>query len=199
MSFEDRVKKHDSYARYVFRKLEKEGKPVTILAIEHTHPSFIDKIKEYNLDDATSRVIANMPDGAYINLPKLETVLLDVKRGDSIEKKAYEEYITYYKRGCNLELRIKNKMEEEYQVPIQEIKFLDSDKYIEKTFSPENRMPIVDGWICPRKWSLDKYNKWRDRNKRASGTPFKYIDFDGIREFRLNKEPESVNKLNQLI
>ncbi|MFZ8961810.1 MAG: hypothetical protein ACO2Y1_09150, partial [Flavobacteriaceae bacterium] len=47
-----------------------------------------------------------------------------------------------------------------------------------------NPLPVIDGWIQPRRLSPSMYNKWSQSNTNASGTPFKRVDKNCLMDFK---------------
>lgn len=140
---------------------------------EHTHPAFTEQLRQNPTWSA--KLIRYAPDGVLLH--KTERVYyFEAKRGDSLEKDAYEVYTAHQGRdiGVLIFFEIDGKV---YYQHLQKIRFRDSAAVVEQ-FPPLRRFPVIDGWICPRA-------KPGFRSLGAmSGTPYRYVDVRSLKPWR---------------
>lgn len=136
------------------------------------------------LQDDTSTFMRYFPD--VITATERGSSLVEVKRGKSIERNAYNAYrLLQDTMRCIV-----------YVAVLRQNHFYIStvDKL---SFKPQTRRnwPILDGcWNAPREfdesWTREQYLSWKSRNPQASGTTFAYIDFDGTEWGRILEVPQ---------
>jgi len=169
MMWQERIKMGDKFAADVFSELESMGFTVARNGTEHTHPEFIQRLRQS--DDTTSLAIRYAPDGVAGIGDPLVTAYIEAKNSWAIEKNAYQNYIRLAINGC-----------------IVIVIFNIDDRWLwcdinELCLRPvlRSKWPIdEDGWICPRN-DPDYENK--RKTLKGSGTPFLPIDTASLREW----------------
>ena len=165
------------------QEIQAQGWQVVPMGAENVAPDVQKALSFMENPDSTARFVKYMPDGFAVNIEGETAYFFDSKRGKSIEKDAYIAYIAFAGEDRKMFVMIKTDNGKIYDVPVSELKFLCSHKYVSK-FPEHRRMPIDDdGWIAPRLWPDDKYLVWKAKCKNASGTPFKYFDFNKMQQF----------------
>lgn len=183
MSFKDRLTIAERWSNECIEDLSASGWLVVPMGAENVAPEVQNALSMMRNPDATARFVRYMPDGFAVMVESEEAMFYDAKCGKSIEKDAYIAYMAFAGDNRRVYVRIKNG-KDKYNVPVRKLMFLNSHKEVEK-YPVHLQMPIdEDGWIAPRLWCPEKYNKWKYRYSTASGTPFKYFDFDAISEFK---------------
>lgn len=183
-SFEGRKAPHDSWAEEVFRSIREEGWILVPMGIERIAPNAHPRLKAMLDPDPTSAFLRFMPDGFAVHPTKAESYFFDIKTGYTIEREPYECYRAFAGNDRQVFLYLYYAKAGKYLVPLPALVFLDSWRYI-ATFPEEWQMPVdEEGWICPRDWPEDKYQRWKSSHPTASGTPFRYLDFPAMERFR---------------
>jgi hypothetical protein len=186
-----RLKRGKSYEKDVFQRFQNMGFDITAHGLEKVHPGFHNFLK--NSNDPTSHLLRYQPDQLIREKQLGNISFIEVKYSDSIEKTPYQKYtILYEKLDCRILICIKSKSsKKEYWVPIEKLK-LKSGRLSVNEFPPDRRLPVDEhGWIAPREWNNKdskhynpkKYRTWQIHSK-ASGTPFRYFDFEEIKEYQ---------------
>lgn len=171
MGFKERLAKAQQFEQEVEQYCCILAQAVAKNGSEHTHPDFVNLIRNYN--DPGAKLVRFEPDGIFLSNNKVWH--WEAKRAKSIEKDAYNTYLAYENLGCSVLIFFKhpngNKVFWNY---ISNIGFLDSVKVISK-YTKYVQPPIDDfGWIYPR---LSSYFV-----NFGSGTPYKEINFDTLKE-----------------
>lgn len=189
MGFKDRTDKGEAFFKECAQFFTNLGYVVVKTGIEEhysqTHPDLV-KIP----NDLTSKYFRYHPDGFYIAIKDQRSVYFDAKYSNSIEKDAFQIYELMMKMGLTVELYIR--MDEKiphttscyvknYKVPIQNVKLISGLTSV-KTYS--HPLPVdVDDWIAPRLLDEKEYKIWKQNNRYASGTPFRYFDFKNMNQY----------------
>lgn len=169
--FEHRVSYAQIYEDETKEYFESLGYRVFNFGAEHMHPVLQYALIESN--DATSLFFKHLPDFAYFDGETL--VLYDAKLGGSINREAYLAYMNLFKIGCTVLICVRNKKDEEYHVPVQDLKLL---------YGRSMYIPIINGWYCPREMDSLEYMAWQSRT-RGSGAAYRYIDFEAIGDYKI--------------
>lgn len=185
----------------VSTQLSSVGYEIGRYNIENTAKHFTQNPHYANSDNPSIRFVRYFPDGIASDFKNNCAFFWDAKIGTSIERNAYETYLEFNVNGREFYLFIKNGTSI-YCTPLLEVCFLNSYTYVSQ-FREKNRMPIDDdGWIAPRLWNEAKYLNWKYTHPNASGTPFRYFDFDSMKNWRITwpfdylklKEAIEINK-----
>jgi hypothetical protein len=104
------------------------------------------------------------------------TFYVEAKAAKTIEKSAWEQYWKLVAAG-NMLIIVFEKIRWGWNF-LEEIELIPAEKTI-ASFPPERRFPVVDGWITPR--ISDRWNRIRQQNPQASGTPYRFIDEASLR------------------
>ena len=197
-NFKDRKTKGDAYSLSILERLNAvPGVFAVINGLEHTHTNFHSYLKNYKTEDFTTIFSRYQPDGIATNISLEKTIIFEVKSSTSVEKNAFIVYNKWFEIGCRLFLIIRRKIVveslfSEYCIPIEKIKLISGKKSVE---GYTNSYPVdKDDWIAPRLWNdtnSEFYNlqKWEEylKNRKGSGTPFRYFDFDNMERFRFSE------------
>ncbi len=163
----------------VNQHLTKRGWIVVPMGTENILPKVQKAIINMKDPDETANFIKYLPDGFAVNIEKEKAFFYDAKNGKSIQKEAYQTYMMFAGKNRNFYLFIKNESYV-YIVPIRKI-CLKPPKIIN-----EYSLPIDDdGWASPRLWSTEKYLAWKNKHPYASGTAFKYFDFEKMENYKI--------------
>ena len=185
MSFQDRIKTADDYANSLAEKLRGMGYIIEFTGTEHVAPNLQHELSSDKYTDITSRDIRYQPDAGIANPITGKSHYLEIKHSDAIEKHAYITYMEKHESGKSVMIAIKSRSGKEYWLPINELVLIDGNVTASKYRNP---FPVDDdGWIAPRLMDKQRYYKWKQKHPRASGTPFRYIDFDAIRRWLRNE------------
>lgn len=164
----------------VKKYLTKHGWIVVPMGAENILPEVQEAIKRMKKPDGTAKFIKYLPDGFAINVKKEKAFFYDAKNSKSIEKEAYLTYMIFAGKNRNFYLFIKADYYV-YIVPIRKL-YLKQPKIIN-----EYSLPIDDdGWASPRLWPSEKYLDWKRKYPSASGTAFKYFDFEKMANYKIS-------------
>lgn len=140
---------------------------------EHTHASFVERLRTNS--SPASKFVRYAPDGVVL-LSDNTVWHYEAKRGNSLERDAYEVYKAYAAGGCTVMLFFLIGSQVFFQ-RVEMVRFLDSREEVAK-FEEHRRFPVdEDNWICPR---LKAGFRPTDR---MSGTPFRYVDPASLRRW----------------
>lgn len=183
MGFNDRVVIGTQWDNDISKNLKTIGFKIGRYNIENVAPDFSSDPHYANSDNPSILFARHFPDGIATDFKNNVSFFWDAKNGGSIEKNAYLTYCNLAKNGVKIILFIKN-YTDYYCIPIESVVFCDSTEYVSK-FSEEKRIPVEDGWICPRQLPEKRYIEWKKRCPNASGTPFKYVDFKKLKSYKI--------------
>lgn len=172
----------------VSQQLSSSGYEIGRYNIENTAKHFIENPNYSFADNPSIKFIRYFPDGIASDFNINHAFFWDAKLGISIEKNAYDTYCEIGDSGREFYLFIKTVSTNSYFycVPISAVEFKNSAKYVSQ-FSIQNQMPVDEnGWIAPRLWPEERYLSWKFKHPEASGTPFRYFDFDAMKQWVLS-------------
>ena len=165
--------------------LSSQGYAIGRYNIENTAHHFTKHPGYATANNPSIRFVRHFPDGVASDFTNNIAFFWDAKVGKTIEKDAYETYLEVGNNGREFYLFI-NSVAGKFCVPIDYVSFVDSHDFVSK-FKDSMRMPVDDdGWIAPRMWPEDKYRNWKRFHPSASGTPFRYFNFDRMDRWRFD-------------
>ena len=181
--FEKRLAPHEEWAAKVFAHIAAQGWRTVPLGAERIAPGVQKALSAMQSPDPTARFVRYMPDGFAVNIGAEKAYFFDAKCGRTIEKDAFQAYKAF--AGDDRSVFVCIRWQETiYWIPVRAIVFLDSIGVVSE-FAIDHRMPIdEDDWIAPRLWPREKYIQWKYRHPGASGTAFRYVDFEAMAQYR---------------
>lgn len=189
-SFAARIATANQFQDELFAALETLGFQVAINGTEHTHPSFVERLR--GSTDQTSLAIRFQPDGVAClgTLPR--TLYVEAKNARNIERTAYEQYMKLHAAGNVLTI-VFGKLDWQWNF-IERLTLVSGVVTVSK-FPPAQRFPVEDDWIVPRR--AHHWNTVRGTNPQASGTPYREILPSSLRPWSAFKS-EVINRLTSL-
>ncbi len=185
--WEQRKGKGDKFQEEVKEILEFQKMLIVPMGAEKVAPEVQEQLWKMENPDSTARFFRYTPDGFAVDVENGVSFFYDCKDGRTIEKEAFKNYIVYAGEDRNVFVFIRHGGKT-YRVPLRCLAFLDSNNEVGR-YSEEKRMPVDnDGWIAPRLWPKWKYDAWKASHLGASGTPFRYFDFQKMEQFVLADE-----------
>ena len=183
-----RNKVSTNFERQLFDQLAKMGFHVAQNGTEHTHPAFVDKLKQST--DQTSLAIRYQPDGVASIGSIPQSFYIEAKttsepgKAHTIEKNAWEQYWRLRTIGNIVVIAFGEFLDrgewdqEDYNFVwrwnfLEKIKFRPSAEVVGR-FPADKQFPIIDGWICPR-GSEREAELRASGNHNSSGTPYKEV------------------------
>jgi hypothetical protein len=178
--FANRLSRGVEFQNEVQEIVKRNGWEFVPMGAENIAPNVHRMMSKMENPDNTVRFVRYMPDGFAVHPEKEEAFFLDCKHSDTIEKDAYINYLTYAGEDRRVYVFIKSQ-DQVYCVPLKKLQFQDSHEVVRKYPNP---MPVdSEGWIAPREWPDEKYLAWKSRYRSASGTAYKYIDFERLEKY----------------
>ena len=163
MTFKKRIQTGLDFETELFQKLSDIGFKIAMNGTEHTHPEFVDGLR--NSTDQTSLSLRFQPDGV-ISIGKIpRSVFIEAKASKAIEKLAYIQYLKLKEMGSIVVVVFK--VFGNGWCFIEDMPIIDGNKTVE-SFPEGRRFPVEDGWIVPRKCNR--------KPKNGSGTPYREIN-----------------------
>jgi len=188
MSWSWRILVSTNFERQLFDRLAEMGFHVAQNGTEHTHPAFVDKLKQST--DQTSLAIRYQPDGVASLGEIPRSFYIEAKttsepgKTHTIEKNAWEQYWRLQITGNIVviafgEFLDRGKWDQENYNFVWRWNFLENVRLVSaietvSRFPVEDRFPVVDGWIHPR-------GSKREAELRAAGnyngsrTPYREV------------------------
>jgi hypothetical protein len=183
--FEQRLAKGNVWLEEVKQLLERRGLRTVLIGAEHVAPEVHKALSDMRNPDATAMFVRYLPDGFAVNIGTEEAFFFDAKAGKTIEKKAYETYLDFAGKDRKVFIFIRNSKGETYCVPVRELRFRNSQEVVAKY---NFQLPIDEGgWIAPRLLNEEDYRRWKKRHPEASGTPYRYFDFDAMKQYKIGR------------
>ena len=177
-----RLPKGQKWEDDVIEILEQRGYTIKKHGYEHTHTEILSLL--INCNDSTAKFIRYQPD--HIAIKDDKVFFFEPKKGDAIEKDAYQIYFNLFKIGCDITLFIKEDNNNIYEIPIQELKLISGKEKVESFPNHWIKVPTDENdWIAPRLLEKSKYNQWK-RITKGSGTSHRYFDFKNMKEYKLD-------------
>ena len=191
MSWFWRNKVSTNFEQQLFDRLAEMGFHTAQNGTEHTHPAFVDKLKQSA--DQTSLAIRYQPDGVASLGEIPHSFYIEAKttsepgKAHTIEKNAWEQYWRLHITGNIVVIAFGEFLdrgnEKTYNFIwrwnfLESIKLRPSIEVVEK-FPTDQRFPIIDGWIWPR-------GSRREAELRASGgcngsgTPYREVATESL-------------------
>lgn len=170
MAFDSRLAKAKAFEDDVERFCIACGYQVAKNGTEHTHPIFVELLRQNNSE--ASKFVRFAPDGVAL-MAACGVVHWEAKSGNNIERDAYETYLKYHDMDCRVLVFVRSNRGNVYCQWIERIGFVPSIDVVSRF---KRRHPIdEDDWITPRA------DPNRIKSGRASGTPYKEIDFESLK------------------
>lgn len=174
--FSSRIAKARQFESQLFDKLSELGFRIAINGTEHTHPEFVEALK--NSNDQTSLAIRFQPDGVARVGAIPRSFYVEAKDARAIERTAYEQYMKLHKAG-NILIVVFKPFKWAWCF-IEEMPLIDGRESVE-AFPAKMRFPVdSDGWLCPKRTTHG--------TGRGSNTPYRYIDSSKLRSWAKMKK-----------
>lgn len=171
--FSKRLRKARMFEKQVFAEIEAMGFQIALNGTEHTHPRFVAQLR--NSQDQTSLAIRFQPDGVACTEVDSHTFYVEAKNAKTIEKLAYEQYIKLSDSG-NIVVVVFGQLNWGWTLA-NYLTLVDGNETV-KSFPPDRRFRVIDGWLYPRLSSHWETIKWY--NPQAAGTPYREIDSNSL-------------------
>lgn len=171
MNFQDRKEKAKEFEKELFEKIAELGFVVAINGTEHTHPAFIEGLK--NSTDQTSLAIRFQPDGVA-RIGKIpRSFYVEAKASKTIERTACMQYRKLFDAG-NVVVVVFRPLRWRWCF-VEEMPLEDGHDTV-AAFAASQRFPVSDdGWLCPRKSAHG--------TAKGSGTPYRKVESEKLREW----------------